>query len=111
MDRVFLDTNSLLKLYLLSEVGSSWLRNYILGKKVVISELSLFETLTVARRLYVEGKLTFTESSDMFNQILRERVNYNIVPMGGEPQLRELSNIVFGLANNLRLRALWIAYN
>jgi predicted nucleic acid-binding protein len=65
MALIFLDTNALLKLYL-SEVGSTWLENYVAPHSVVISELALFECATVLRRKHVEGNLTKNQIIDLF---------------------------------------------
>jgi predicted nucleic acid-binding protein len=105
MEHLFLDTNSLLKLYLM-EKGSNWLRNFIIGKQIVIAELTLFESLAVARRLFLEGKLTFAEANDLFNQIYADRLIYKVIPMAGDAELRKLSGFTFSLPGNLRLRAL-----
>jgi predicted nucleic acid-binding protein len=105
MEFVFLDTNSLIKLYV-PEKGSNWLKNFVTGKQIVISEITLFESLTVVRRLYVEGKFTLTQAEALFSLIYQDRLNHTVILVGGEAQINDLSNIVFGLATNLRLRAL-----
>lgn len=101
----FLDTNSLMKLYL-TELGSTWLKNYILDKVVVISELSLFESLSVGRRQHLEGRLTLIEVSDLFDIINADRLKFRILNLGGEQQFKDLSNIMLNLPTTLRLRAL-----
>jgi predicted nucleic acid-binding protein len=105
MALIFLDTNALLKLYL-SEVGSTWLENYIAPHSVVISELALFESATVLRRKSVEGNLTRNQVIDLFGQIRLDSHNYQIIALGGTNQMDRLANLVFNLPTNLRVRAL-----
>jgi predicted nucleic acid-binding protein len=105
MDFVFLDTSGVLKLYL-PELGSSWLRNFVIGKQIVISELSLFESATALRRRYLEATYTREQANDLFAQIYQDRINFENIPLGGDFQLNELSTLVFNLPSNLRIRAL-----
>jgi len=44
MSLIFLDTSALIKLHLL-EVGSSWLKSFIAGNQISISELALYEAV------------------------------------------------------------------
>jgi predicted nucleic acid-binding protein len=105
MEFAFLDTNSLIKLYI-QEIGSSWLGNFIIGKQVVISELTIVESLSVVRRQHIEGKFTQIQASDLFTRIYTDRLKYIVIPVGGDVQITRLSNIVWKLSNTLRLRAL-----
>jgi len=105
MSVLFLDTNALLKLYL-SETGSNWLRNYVKGEQITISELALFEIATVLRRRYIEGNFSRMEVIDLFGQIRIDALNYQIMPLGGVLQLDRLANLVFSLPANLRIRSL-----
>jgi predicted nucleic acid-binding protein len=105
MPYVFLDTSALMKLYL-PEIGSVWLRNYIIGNQVVISELALFEATTVLRRRYIEGEFTREVAEAFLTNIMTDSLSYEVVPLGGEPQLTRLSDLAFNLNQALRLRAL-----
>jgi predicted nucleic acid-binding protein len=105
MDFVFLDTNALIKLYL-PERGATWLRNYIQTKRTIVSELSLFEVITVLRRLELEGRFTRTEVIAYQAQIERNATQYEIISIGTKPQRDRLRNITYNLTSNLRLRAL-----
>ncbi len=68
MTIIFLDTNALLKLYV-SETGSNWLKNFVSGQQITISELALFEVITALRRRYTEGDFTKEEAIDLIGQI------------------------------------------
>lgn len=105
MPYVFLDTSALIKLYL-TEIGSAWLQNYTAGNQIVISELALFEATTVLRRRYAEGAFTKEIALAFLTNIITESRTYQIVPLGGEPQLTQLSDLAFNLTTPLRLRAL-----
>lgn len=102
---VFLDSNALLKLYLL-ETGAGWLKSFVSGQQITISELALFETAGVLRRLYSEGRFTRDEALDLFAQLNRDTTNYEVIPLGGEPQLNHLLNLIFTLPSQLRIRSL-----
>ncbi len=105
MSIVFLDSNALLKLYL-SEIGASWLRNFVIGQQITISELALFETANVVRRLYTEGRYTKVEASDLIAQINHDRVSYNLIALGGQAQLSRFINLIINLSTTLRVRSL-----
>ncbi len=105
MTITFLDTNALLKLYL-TEKGTPWLKGFVSGQQITISELALFEVATVLRRLYTEGAFTRTQAIDLFGQLNRNSTNYQIILLGGQPQLSQLVTLLFNLPTNLRIRSL-----
>jgi hypothetical protein len=105
MALVFLDSNALLKLYL-PEIGATWLRNFVVGKQIVISELAMIESATVLRRKYLEGSYTRDEAADLYEQITVDSSNYDIIPLGSKQQLNKIVDLCFSLPVGLRLRAL-----
>ena len=105
MSMIFLDSNALLKLYL-PEIGANWFRAFVVGQQVVISELALFECATVLRRLYTEGRYSKDETSDLFAQIIQDSTGYQVIPIGGEPQLNRLLLLILNLPMTLRIRTL-----
>ena len=105
MSLLFLDTSALLKLYL-PEIGSSWLRSFITGHNLVISELALYESATVLRRRYLEGTLTLLQASTLHVRIQQDSLAYITIPIGTENQLERVINFAFKLPAPLRLRAL-----
>lgn len=105
MGLAFLDTNALLKLFV-AEQGSVWLNNFISNEQIVISEIALFESATVLRRRYLEGTFDQIQALALLRQIRKTSANYQIIQLGGRRQLDELVTIIFGLPNNLRIRAL-----
>ena len=68
MNYLYLDTNALIKLYR-SEKGSSWLRSFIVGKKIIVSELVLFESATVIGKYYRNEEYALIQAKDIYNQI------------------------------------------
>lgn len=105
MALVFLDTSSLLKLYV-PEIGTTWLKTLVTSNQVVISELALFESATALRRRYLEGTYTREQASDLYAQLNKDSVSYEIIPLGGELQLNRVVDMAFTLAVGLRIRAL-----
>jgi predicted nucleic acid-binding protein len=105
MDFVFLDTNALAKRYL-NEKGSIWLRNYVAPRQIVISELSLFEMITLLRRLQIENKFNKADAITLQTQIETESIKFEIVPIGSKSERDRLVDTAFNLPNNYRLRAL-----
>jgi predicted nucleic acid-binding protein len=105
MSLAFLDTNALLKLFV-PERGSAWLNNFVTIQQIVISEIALFESATVLRRRYIEGTFDQIQALALLRQIRRASTNYQIIQLGGRRQQDELINIIFGLPNSLRVRAL-----
>lgn len=61
---------------------------------------------TILRRRFVEGYSTQLEALDLFSQILQESVNYEIIPLSDQVQLKRLVDIIFNLPTNLRIRSL-----
>ena len=105
MSVVFLDTNALLKLHQ-AERGSAWLQSYVINQQVSISELALFESATVLRKYHTRGNLTRTQALALLDQIIQDCVNYDVILLGGQPQLTRLSNLIFNLSNNFQIRSL-----
>ncbi len=105
MPVIFLDTSAFLKLYV-AEVGSTWLKNYVTGKQLVISELTLIESATGLRRRYLEGIFTKRQASAIYAQIRRDRTTYELVLLGEERQVNRSISLAFNLPAPLRLRAL-----
>ncbi len=105
MSVLFLDTSALLKLYL-PETGSSWLKTFIMGHNLVISELALYESATVLRRRYLEGSLTLLQASTLHVGLQRDSLAYITIPLNAERQLERVINFAFKLPTALRLRAL-----
>lgn len=80
MDYLYLDTNALIKLYR-NEKGSNWLRSFIIGKKIVVSELILFESATVIGKYYRSGEYFWQAANDLYSQLKQNCRNYDIVPL------------------------------
>jgi len=102
---IFLDTSALLKLYL-PEIGSGWLKTFITGNNLAISELALYESATVLRRRYLEGSLTLQQASTLHLNLQRESLTYITIPLGTNRQLERVIAFAFNLPSSLRLRAL-----
>lgn len=105
MSVLFLDSNALLKLYL-PEVGANWLRAYVVDQQITISELALFETANVIRRLQIEGKFSKDEATDLITRINQNSIAYEVITLGGQPQLNRLITLLFSLPTGLRIRTL-----
>jgi predicted nucleic acid-binding protein len=105
MDLVFLDTNAVVKLYI-RELGSRWLRRFIKGRTIYISELTLFEITTVVRRRHLEGQFTEKQARNLINRALKDSVGYEIIELGGDSQIKSLLQQAFNLPTTMRLRAL-----
>lgn len=94
MDYIFLDTNALLKLYL-NEVGSTWLKGYVAGKRISISELAIFESATTLARRFLAGEFTRNQAYILLTLIAQDCDNtYELVPLDNKLQ----SNRVFAVA-------------
>jgi predicted nucleic acid-binding protein len=102
---IFLDSSALLKLHL-PELGAGWLRNFVVNQQICISELALFETANVIKRLYVENNLTKDEATDLIAKINRDSTGYEIIALGGSLQLNRLISLLFSLPIPLRIRTL-----
>jgi predicted nucleic acid-binding protein len=100
----FLDTSAFMKLYL-SERGSTWIRGFVVGKQVVISELALVEASTTLGRLYRDGIYTRRQASILYSQIYNERSKYSIFDLAATP-LNKITSLALNLPVGLRLRAL-----
>lgn len=105
MTTIYLDTSAFLKLYL-TESGSTWLKNYIIGKQVYISKLVLVESLTSLGRLYRQGILTRTDAEAISDHIDQDRPKYRLVQFITYAQIDRVENLVFTLPTNIYLRAL-----
>ncbi|NWJ97026.1 MAG: type II toxin-antitoxin system VapC family toxin [Chloroflexi bacterium] len=102
---LFLDTSALIKLHLL-EVGSSWLKSFIAGNQISISELALYESATVLRRRYLEGSITQPQALALYAQLQQESQSYDVIELRSERQLERVVALAFSLPQNLRIRAL-----
>jgi predicted nucleic acid-binding protein len=105
MDVVFLDTNALLKLYH-SERGSAWLKSYTSNRQIVISELALYEVISIMRRFYAEGSYSKNQALKLLAQIEQDKPNFQIVLISGKRQRNKMRDLVFNIAVGLRIRAL-----
>ncbi|HEX2913480.1 MAG TPA: type II toxin-antitoxin system VapC family toxin [Chloroflexia bacterium] len=105
MPILFLDTSALIKLYV-AEIGSNWLRHYVNGQQIAISELAFFEVANALRRRYTEGTYTRDEATDLFGQIEKGSTDYEIVALGGQLQLNRVLTLLFSLPGGQRLRTL-----
>ncbi len=105
MDYIFLDTNAFMKLYL-NEKGSNWLRTFVVGKQIFVSQLVLIESATTLGRLYREGRYTRNQADSLYAQIFQERLKYGLIPIGSARQIERVAFLAFNLPTTLRLRAL-----
>lgn len=102
---LYLDTSSFVKLYL-AEKGSRWIRNFVKGNQIIISELTLAETTSVFTKLFRDGTLTRRKATRTLAIINRQSANFIIVPVRIREQLGKLSSLGFSLPAHLRLRTL-----
>lgn len=105
MDEAFLDTSAFMKLYI-AEIGSAWLKTFLVGKQPVISELALIESATALRRRHLDGIYNRVQASALYSQIYQERTKYKIIPLDPERERRKIVTLSYNLPTNLRLRAL-----
>ncbi len=106
MDYVFLDSNALIKLYR-TEKGAIWLKNYILGKQMVISELAFTESATTFARHFRNGLYTQQQAENLYDQIYQDRANFQIVSYGHDQRLERIVYLAFNISPiNIRIRAL-----
>jgi predicted nucleic acid-binding protein len=105
MDYVFLDTSALLKLYF-SELGSAWLKTFIVGKQVSASELVLFEATVAIRRRYIEGTIKLGQAYKTLAQLRIDLASYQLIPMMVNTLADELKNLIFALPSTDRIRTL-----
>jgi len=102
---LFLDTSALMKLYL-PELGTSWIRNFVIGQSPILSELALYESATILRRHHLDGDLTLTQAALLYARIRRESQSFGIILLRTESQLDRVVATSFSLPAGLRLRAL-----
>lgn len=105
MSLLFLDTSALLKLYL-PEIGSGWIKSFIAGQQIAISELALYESATVLRRRYQEGTLIRPQAASLYAKLRKESEAYAVILLRTERQLPRVITFSFNLPAGLRLRAL-----
>jgi predicted nucleic acid-binding protein len=105
MDIAFLDTNALMKLYI-PEKGSNWLQSFTSTRQINVSELALIETVTVLRRLHLEGKYSIPDVLNFIAQINLDSTNFEIVLLTGKPFRDKLTDLVIKVSVGLRIRAL-----
>ena len=105
MDIAFLDSSAFFKLYR-SEIGSNWLKAFVSGKKIAISQLALVEVATIIGRLYREGVYTRDEAVNFYNLIFSERRKYTVYPLGSNAQIQGVVSITFDLPINVGVQAL-----
>jgi predicted nucleic acid-binding protein len=105
MGLAFLDTSAVVKLYV-RERGSAWIRRFVKKQKIVISELTLFEIITVLRRRHSEGEFTEKQARILINRILNDVLTFEVIKLGGNTQVDALLAQSFSLPVMLRLRAL-----
>ena len=96
MNYLYLDTNALIKLYR-SEKGSNWLHNFIIGKRIVVSELILFESATVIGKYYRSGEYLWQAANDLYSQLKQNCRNYDVVSLQISLLEAEVRGIAFPL--------------
>jgi predicted nucleic acid-binding protein len=108
MSLLFLDTSAIIKLYLI-EVGSNWLKSFIAGNQISISELALYEGATVLRRRYLEGSITQPQALALYARLQQESQSYDIIELRSERQLERV--VIWPSAYRKTYGyALWIAF-
>ncbi len=105
MEYAFLDTNALLKLYH-TEKGSTWVKTFVIGKQVIISELTFAESATTLSRLYRDGIYTKRQAARLYFEIESNRSNYTVIPLELVLQLNQVVILAFNLPTGLRIRSL-----
>jgi predicted nucleic acid-binding protein len=106
MEIVFLDTNAVVKLYI-KEIGSTWIRAFVKGKAVYISEIVLFEVVTVIRRRHLEGEFNEIQARALIDQIRADCLKqYKIIDLRRSDQVDMLIEQAFNLPATMRVRAL-----
>ncbi len=105
MDLVFLDTNAFYKLYV-PEIGSTWLRNYVVGKRIVISELAMIESATALGATYRNGRFSKAEAAKIFAQMNRNRSKYQIIDLGTKQRTNRTVTLALNLPKDVRVRGL-----
>jgi predicted nucleic acid-binding protein len=105
MEVAFLDTSALLKLFF-TEIGSTWLANFVKTRQIAVSELVLFEATVSIRRKLVSGTLTKLEAYAAINKINIASGVYTIVPLGGKTLLDAVEDVIFQLPDTLVIRSL-----
>ncbi len=105
MSLLFLDTSALMKLYI-GEIGSGWLRNYIVNNQIGISELALYEGATVLRRRFLEGSITQAQALTLYARLQNDSTSFDVLELRMSRQLERVVNMAFNGLGSLRLRAL-----
>ena len=105
MSILFLDTSVALKLYL-REVGSSWLQTRIQGNQIAVSELVFYEFATVLRRRWLEGSLIITEVVSLYERVVYDSQNWDVLRLAVDHQLDRLIDITRHVPASYRVRAL-----
>ena len=105
MSYIFLDTNALIKLYI-PEKGSTWLKSFIVGKTICISELALFESATTLARNYLEGNYTRNEVATIFTKLTQDTLQYNVVSLSSDEQKDRVFEIATAFVSGARVRTL-----
>lgn len=105
MDIAFLDSSALMRVFL-TETGSQWLRRFLRGKTIAISELALYEITVTMRRIYINNMLTLKKANNIIDQIVAGSATYDVYPLGGPAEQSEIRNLVFGLPNTAFVRTL-----
>lgn len=105
MEVAFFDTSALLKKYF-KEKGSGWLANFLVGKQIVVSELTLFEVVIAVRRRYSTNLLTLKEALDTIDKINNDSLTFDIIALSDANLKTEVKNTVFKLQNSLVVRTL-----
>jgi len=80
MEAIFLDTSALIKLYR-QEMGSTWLRSFVIKKHVVISELALLESATVIGKYFRKGDFSRTDAISLFRRLCEKSADYEVIPV------------------------------
>jgi predicted nucleic acid-binding protein len=103
---IFLDTNALIKLYILEEKGSTWLKSFIVGKTVCISELALYESATTLARKFLAGKYTRDEVATIFTKLTRDILQYDVVSLSSDEQKERVFEIAKTFTSGATIRTL-----
>jgi uncharacterized protein len=105
MDKLALDTSAFVKLYL-PETGSAWLRNFILGKEVIISQLVLFEFTHTITRLHREGHISRTDADSLYRRAKTDTTRFTNISIRPTRQMDKCYELGVNLPSILRLRTL-----
>lgn len=106
MDYIFLDSNALVKLYI-TERGSSWLTNFIVGKQIYFSELAIFENVTTFVRRYLAGDFDRSQARTLLARLTQDcNTTYKVVMLDGKLQANDVFAVAEQWPTTSRIRTL-----